>query len=80
MANRKKNIQLKIWANKDEKKLIEDKMPLVSARQIRAYIRKIAIDGYIIYTETANTKEMNKEFHAIGCSINQIAKYVNYAK
>jgi len=77
MANRKRNIQLKIWITEEERKLIEYKMSLVPTRQIGAYIRKMAIDGYIIYTDTANIKEMNKELRAIGRNINQIAKRVN---
>lgn len=77
MANRKRNIQLKIWVTEEERKLIKYKMSLVPTRQIGAYLRKMAIDGYIIYTDTANIKEMNKELHAIGRNINQIAKRVN---
>lgn len=77
MANRKRNIQLKIWVTEEERKLIEYKMSLVPTRQIGAYLRKMAIDGYIIYTDTANIKEMNKELRAIGRNINQIAKRVN---
>ena len=46
-------------------------------RQIGAYLRKMAIDGLIIYTDTTNIKEMNKELHSIGVNINQIAKRVN---
>lgn len=77
MANRKRNIQLKIWVTEEERKLIEYKMSLVPTRQIGAYLRKMAIDGYIIYTDTANIKKMNKELRAIGRNINQIAKRVN---
>ena len=77
MANRKRNIQLKIWVTEEERKLIEYKMSLVPTRQIGAYLRKMAIDGYIIYTDTANIKAMNKELRAIGRNINQIAKRVN---
>ena len=77
MANRKRNIQLKIWVNEEEKKLIEHKMSLVPTNQIGAYLRKMAIDGYIIYTDTSNIKAMNKELRAIGRNINQIAKRVN---
>lgn len=77
MANRKRNIQLKIWVTEEERKLIEYKMSLVPTKQIGAYIRKMAIDGYVIYTDTANIKEMNKELRAIGRNINQIAKRVN---
>ena len=77
MANRKRNIQLKIWVTEEERKLIKYKMSLVPTRQIGAYLRKMAIDGYIIYTDTANIKGMNKELRAIGRNINQIAKRVN---
>ena len=48
MKNRKRNIQLKIWATAEERKLIEHKMSLVSTNQIGAYLQKMAIDGYII--------------------------------
>ena len=46
MANRKRNIQIKIWVTDGERKLIEHKMSLVPTRQIGAYLRKMAIDGY----------------------------------
>ena len=77
VANRKRKIVLRCPVTDEERKLIEHKMSLVPTRQIGAYLRKMAIDGYIIYTDTANIKEMNKELHAIGRNINQIAKRVN---
>ena len=77
MVNRKRNIQLKIWLTEEERRLVDEKMKLLPTSQIGAYIRKMAIDGYIIYTDTANIKEMNKELRAIGRNINQIAKRVN---
>ena len=77
MVNRKRNIQLKIWLTEEERRLIDEKMKLLPTSQIGVYIRKMAIDGYIIYTDTANIKEMNKELRAIGRNINQIAKRVN---
>ena len=77
MANRKRNIQMKFYVTEDEKRLIDEKMSQLPTRRYGAYLRKMAIDGYIIYTDTANIKEMNKELHAIGRNINQIAKRVN---
>lgn len=46
-------------------------------KRIGAYLRKMAIDGYIIYVDTKDIKEMNKLLSAIGRNINQIAKRVN---
>ena len=80
MKNRKRNIQLKIWVTAEERKLIEHKMSLVPTNQIGAYLRKMAIDGYIIYTDTSNIKKFNTELHAIGRNINQIAKRCNENK
>ena len=77
MKNRKRNMQLKIWVTAEERKLIEHKMSLVPTNQIGAYLRKMAIDGYIIYTDTKDIQAMNKELQRIGRNINQIAKRVN---
>ena len=74
---RKRNIQIKFRVTEEEKQLIEQKMAQLPTRQIGAYLRKMAIDGLIIYTDTTNIKEMNKELHSIGVNINQIAKRVN---
>lgn len=77
MANRQRNIQLKIWVNEEERKLIEQKMAQLPTAQLGAYIRKMAIDGYIIYTDIKNIKQYIGELQAIGKNINQIAKRVN---
>lgn len=66
MANRKRKMVLRCPVTEEERKLIEYKMSLVPTNQIGAYLRKMAIDGYIIYTDTTNIKEMNKELHTIG--------------
>ncbi len=73
----KRNIQIKFRVTEEEKQLIEQKMAQLPTRQIGAYLRKMAIDGLIIYTDTTNIKEMNKELHSIGVNINRIAKRVN---
>ena len=77
MANRKRDIQMKFWVTEEEKTLIEEKMKLLPTQRYGAYLRKMAIDGYIIYTDTADIKEMNKALSAIGRNINQIAKRLN---
>ena len=77
MANRKRKMVLRCPVTDEERKLIEHKMSLVSTNQIGAYLRKMAIDGYIIYTDTKDIQAMNKELQRIGRNINQIAKRVN---
>ena len=77
MANRKRKMVLRCPVTDEERKLIEHKMSLVPTNQIGAYLRKMAIDGYIIYTDTKDIRAMNKELQRIGRNINQIAKRVN---
>lgn len=77
MANRKRNIQMKFWVTSEEKELIDEKMKQLPTQRYGAYLRKMAIDGYIIYIDTTDIKEMNKVLSAISRNINQIAKRLN---
>ena len=77
MANRKRNIQMKFWVTEEEKQLIDEKMSQLPTKRYGAYLRKMAIDGYIIQVDTTNIREMTKALGAIGRNINQIAKRVN---
>ncbi len=77
MENRKRNIQMKFYVTEEEKQLIEQKMAQLPTQRIGAYLRKMAIDGYIIYTDTTDIKAFTAELSAIGRNINQIAKRLN---
>ena len=77
MANRKRNIQMKFWVTEEEKQLINKKMAQLPTKRYGAYLRKMAIDGYIIHVDTTDIKEMTKPLGTIGRNINQIAKRVN---
>ena len=67
-------VKLKV---KEERALIEQKMKLVPTKNMAAYLRKIAIDGYMIQTDHSDIKAMTAEIQKIGVNINQIAKRVN---
>ena len=77
IANRKRPIVLRCPVTAEERALIEQKMAQLPTQRIGAYLRKMAIDGYIIYTDTNDIKEMNKHLSAISRNINQIAKRIN---
>ena len=46
-------------------------------KNMGAYLRKMAIDGYIVTTDSTPLKKQYEEMHKIGVNINQIAKKVN---
>jgi len=77
MSGRKRDIQIKFWVTEKEKNLIEEKMKLIPTDNMSAYIRKIAIDGYVIQVDHSDIKSMTYEIHKIGVNINQIAHKVN---
>ncbi len=77
MANRKRPIILRCPVTAEERALIEQKMAQLPTQRIGAYLRKMAIDGYIIYTDTTDIKGFTAEISSISRNINQIAKKLN---
>lgn len=77
MNGRKRTIQVKFYVTEEERKLIEEKMKLVPTSNMAAYLRKIAIDGYIIQVDHTDIKAMTAEIQKIGVNVNQIARRVN---
>ena len=61
MAERKRAIQLKFYVTEQERILIEEKMKLVPTRNMEAYLRKMAIDGYIIQIRRLQTTAESAE-------------------
>jgi len=77
MDGRKRNVQIKFRVTEQERGLIEEKMKLLHTNNLAAYMRKMAIDGYIIQVDHTDIKAMTTELQKIGVNINQIAKRVN---
>lgn len=68
---------LRCPVTQEERNLIEEKMKQLHTTKIGAYLRKMAIDGYVIYRDDTEIKNMNKQLQAIGRNINQIARKLN---
>ncbi|MGI5873766.1 MAG: plasmid mobilization protein [Bacillota bacterium] len=77
MSNRKRTIQIKFRVTEEERALIEEKMKLIPTRNMAAYLRKMAIDGYVIQVDHSDIKAMTAEIQKIGVNINQIARRAN---
>ena len=73
MDGRKRTVQIKFRVTEAERDLILEKMKLVPTRNMAAYLRKIAIDGYIIQIDHADIKAMTAEIQKIGVNVNQIS-------
>ena len=60
MAERKREIQVKFWVTPEEKKMIRKKMILSKTANMRAYLRKMAIDSIIVNTDTTYLRQDNQ--------------------
>ncbi len=77
MPNREREVQLAFRVTEAERKLIEDKMRLFGTVNMSAYLRKIAIDGYIVKLDFPQINEMMSLLRRTNASLNQIAKRLN---
>ena len=60
-----------------EKKLITEKMKIAGIPKMSTYLRKMAIDGYILKLDMPELKEMISLMRYSSNNLNQIAKRTN---
>ena len=61
----------------EEKALIDHKMALLGVSNLRAYLRKMAVDGYIVHLDMECVVELVKLLRSISSNVNQIARRCN---
>ncbi len=61
----------------EEKDVIDRKMALLGTTNLRAYLRKMAVDGCIIQLDMGNVAEVVKLLRSISNNVNQIARFCN---
>ncbi len=69
--------QIHIKISEDELQMIRDRMKQVGVKNMSAYIRKMAIDGYYIHVDFKELLEIIRLMRIDSNNINQIAKGVN---
>lgn len=77
MAKRKREIVLRFRVTPEERGMIEEKMAQLGTDNMAAYLRKMAIDGYIVKLDLPELRDMVSLLRRSGNNLNQIAKRVN---
>ena len=77
MADRTRKIPLFFYVSEAELALIQEKMKLLGTENKSAYLRKMALDGYIIQVDYSAIKENTAQLHRIGGNAHQIIKRMN---
>ena len=75
--NRKRPIQVKFFVDENELSMIKTKMAQIGTQNMSAYLRKMAIDGYVIKLDIPQLRELTSQMSRISNSENQIAKRLN---
>ena len=77
MANRNRPIQVKFRVTPEERALIDKRMVQAGTNNMAAYLRKMAIDGYVVKLELPELRDFISLLRRTSNNFNQIARRVN---
>ena len=77
MANRNRPIQVKFRVTPEERKMIDKRMEQAGTTNMAAYLRKMAIDGYVVKLELPELRDLISLLRRTSNNFNQIARRVN---
>ena len=73
-------IPLQFYVSQEEYDMIQRKMELCHCQNLSAYLRKMALDGYIINLDLPELREISSLLRRTGNNINQIARRANQTR
>lgn len=77
MANRKRTIRHEFHVTEQEQMLIEQHMTRLGISNLGSYVRKMAIDGYIVKVDLTDVRELIRLLRNATNNLNQIARHAN---
>ena len=77
MAHRKRTVQLHFMVTEHERELIRQKMAQLGTNNLGVYLRKMAVDGYIVKLELPELSELLSLLRRTSNNVNQIARRVH---
>ncbi len=72
-----RTVGLYTMVSPEEKEVIDQKMAALGSNNLRAYLRKMAVDGYVVHLDLSSVVELVKLLRAISNNVNQIARRCN---
>ena len=77
MADRIRKNLILFYVNDEELKLIDARMRSIGIKNRSAYLRKVALNAYILHVDYSYLKEHSRQIRMVGININQIAHHLN---
>ena len=53
-----RNVPIYVWVRQDELEAIQERMASLGVQNMSAYIRKMALNGYVLHVDLAPVKEL----------------------
>ena len=77
MKNRTRPARIEFRVTEQERQLIRKKMDQLGTKNMGAYLRKMAIDGYIIKVDYTEQKKLAAAVSNAAANINHICRRIN---
>ena len=77
MAKRTRPVRIEFCVSDHEHRLIKSKMVQLGTRNMGAYLRKMAIDGYIIKVDYTQQKKLAAAVSRAAANINHVCRRIN---
>ena len=77
MKNRTRPVRFEFRVTEQEHQIIQKKMEQLGTKNMGAYLRKMAIDGYIIKVDYTEQKKLAAAVSRVAGNINQICRRIN---
>ena len=74
---RVRNVPINIWVRPDELDTIQERMAEAGIRNMSAYIRKMALGGYVLHVDLSPVKELVSLQRRCANNLNQAAIHAN---
>ena len=73
----KKTVRMQLVISQNEADLVKEHMTELGITNLSAYLRKMAVDGYIIHLDTGDIQEMVRLLRICANNLNQYARRAN---
>lgn len=78
-GHNKKSVRVEFVMSEQEAELVKGRMAELGITNLSAYLRKMAVDGYIIHLDMSDIQEMVRLLRICSNNLNQYARRANEA-
>jgi hypothetical protein len=72
-----RSINIGFRVTEEEQAMIQKRMEEIGFPSLRAYLLKMAVDGYVVNLDLADVRECSRLLRIVSNNVNQIARRVN---